>query len=132
MDVSADEVMDKIVNLSKRRGFVFQSAEIYGGTRSSYDYGPIGALMLRIYPSADLLIESGPAFLAEQETIDFDSPELRLNMEYQPPKLRRWGLSLFVEDRIEEPFLVGVRAYLGDTHSLIRRHRMDGLMRLRF
>ena len=39
--------MDKIVNLSKRRGFVFQSAEIYGGFRSTYDYGPIGSLMLR-------------------------------------------------------------------------------------
>ncbi|MEM7094213.1 MAG: glycine--tRNA ligase [Actinomycetota bacterium] len=39
--------MEKIVNLSKRRGFVFQSAEIYGGTRSTYDYGPIGVLLLR-------------------------------------------------------------------------------------
>lgn len=45
--VSSDEVMDKIVNLSKRRGFVFQSAEIYGGSRSTYDYGPIGVLLLR-------------------------------------------------------------------------------------
>jgi len=39
--------MDDIVNLSKRRGFVFPSAEIYGGFRSTYDYGPLGALMLR-------------------------------------------------------------------------------------
>ncbi len=39
--------MDKIVNLSKRRGFVFPSAEIYGGFRSTYDYGPIGVLLLR-------------------------------------------------------------------------------------
>ena len=39
--------LDQIVNLSKRRGFVFPSAEIYGGFRSSYDYGPLGALMLR-------------------------------------------------------------------------------------
>ena len=40
-------LFDKIVNLSKRRGFVFQSAEIYGGFRSTYDYGPIGVLLLR-------------------------------------------------------------------------------------
>ncbi len=40
-------LFDKVVNLSKRRGFVFQSAEIYGGFRSTYDYGPIGVLMLR-------------------------------------------------------------------------------------
>ncbi|MCW2529716.1 MAG: glycyl-tRNA synthetase, partial [Pseudonocardiales bacterium] len=33
---------DAVVNLSKRRGFVFQSAEIYGGSRSSWDYGPLG------------------------------------------------------------------------------------------
>ena len=36
------EVMDKLVSLSKRRGFVFQSSEIYGGTGSVWDYGPLG------------------------------------------------------------------------------------------
>jgi len=41
------ELFDKIVNLSKRRGFVFPSAEIYGGFRSTYDYGPLGVLLLR-------------------------------------------------------------------------------------
>jgi glycyl-tRNA synthetase len=41
------DLFDRIVNLSKRRGFVFPSAEIYGGFRSTYDYGPLGALMLR-------------------------------------------------------------------------------------
>ncbi len=40
-------LIDKVVNLCKRRGFVFPSAEIYGGFRSTYDYGPIGVLMLR-------------------------------------------------------------------------------------
>jgi len=40
-------LMEKIVNLSKRRGFVFPSAEIYGGFRSTYDYGPIGVQLLR-------------------------------------------------------------------------------------
>jgi glycyl-tRNA synthetase len=38
---------DTIVNLSKRRGFVFQSSEIYGGLRSAYDYGPLGVELLR-------------------------------------------------------------------------------------
>ena len=38
---------EAVVNLTKRRGFVFPSAEIYGGLRSSYDYGPLGTLMLR-------------------------------------------------------------------------------------
>jgi glycyl-tRNA synthetase len=39
--------MDDVVNLCKRRGFVFPSAELYGGFRSTYDYGPLGAQMLR-------------------------------------------------------------------------------------
>jgi len=40
-------LLDKVVNLTKRRGFVFPSSEIYGGFRSTYDYGPIGVLLLR-------------------------------------------------------------------------------------
>jgi glycyl-tRNA synthetase len=44
---AADSLMEKVVNLCKRRGFVFPSAEIYGGFRSTYDYGPLGVLMLR-------------------------------------------------------------------------------------
>src|SRR3989442_10439407 len=39
----ADNVMDKLVSLAKRRGFVFQSSEIYGGLGSVWDYGPLGA-----------------------------------------------------------------------------------------
>ena len=39
--MAADRV-DSVVNLCKRRGFVFPSSEIYGGTRSAWDYGPLG------------------------------------------------------------------------------------------
>jgi len=39
--------MDKIVNLSKRRGFVFPSSEIYGGFASTWDYGPLGIELKR-------------------------------------------------------------------------------------
>jgi glycyl-tRNA synthetase len=38
---------ETIVNLAKRRGFAFPSSEIYGGFRSTYDYGPVGVLMKR-------------------------------------------------------------------------------------
>ncbi len=38
---------DTIVNLATKRGFVFQSSEIYGGLRSAYDYGPLGVELLR-------------------------------------------------------------------------------------
>jgi glycyl-tRNA synthetase len=43
----ANDLMEKVVNLCKRRGFIFPSAEIYGGFRSTYDYGPLGSLLLR-------------------------------------------------------------------------------------
>ncbi|HTK03920.1 MAG TPA: glycine--tRNA ligase [Alphaproteobacteria bacterium] len=41
------ELMEKIVALAKRRGFVFPTSEIYGGLSNSYDYGPAGAELLR-------------------------------------------------------------------------------------
>ena len=41
------DLMDKLVSLCKRRGFVFQSSEIYGGTGSVWDYGPLGAELKR-------------------------------------------------------------------------------------
>ena len=40
-------VIDKIVSLSKRRGFVFPSSEIYGGLNGCWDYGPLGVELLR-------------------------------------------------------------------------------------
>jgi glycyl-tRNA synthetase len=39
--------MEKIVSLSKRRGFVYQSSEIYGGLNGCWDYGPLGVELLR-------------------------------------------------------------------------------------
>lgn len=38
----ANDTMKKIVSLAKRRGFIFQSSEIYGGLKACYDYGPLG------------------------------------------------------------------------------------------
>jgi glycyl-tRNA synthetase len=49
-DVAAEKLvvtMDKIVNLCKRRGFVFPASDIYGGLSSTYDYGPLGAELKR-------------------------------------------------------------------------------------
>jgi glycyl-tRNA synthetase len=42
-----NDVMDKLVSLCKRRGYVFQSSEIYGGTGSVWDYGPLGVELKR-------------------------------------------------------------------------------------
>jgi glycyl-tRNA synthetase len=43
----SEPTLDTISNLAKKRGFVFQSSEIYGGIRSAYDYGPLGVELLR-------------------------------------------------------------------------------------
>ncbi len=44
---SSNELVDKIVSLAKRRGFVFQSSEIYGGLNGCWDYGPLGVELLK-------------------------------------------------------------------------------------
>jgi len=38
---------DDVISLAKRRGFVYQGSEIYGGLANTYDYGPMGVLLLR-------------------------------------------------------------------------------------
>jgi glycyl-tRNA synthetase len=42
-----EDVMEKLVSLCKRRGYIFQSSEIYGGTGSVWDYGPLGVELQR-------------------------------------------------------------------------------------
>ncbi len=46
-ELKVNELMEKIVSLCKRRGFVFQSSEIYGGINGFWDYGPLGAELKR-------------------------------------------------------------------------------------
>ena len=47
MAAKTTTLMDKIVSLCRRRGFIFQSSEIYGGLDSCYDYGPLGVELKR-------------------------------------------------------------------------------------
>ena len=42
-----EDLQQKIISLCKRRGFVYPGSEIYGGLANTYDYGPLGALMMR-------------------------------------------------------------------------------------
>lgn len=45
MSSNSQELMEKIVSLCKRRGFIFQGSEIYGGLAGTFDYGPLGVLL---------------------------------------------------------------------------------------
>ncbi len=47
MKKEENNLMEKIVSLCKRRGFIFPGSEIYGGLAGTYDYGPLGALLKR-------------------------------------------------------------------------------------
>lgn len=47
MTTEANDIMSNITSLCKRRGFIFQSSEIYGGLKSAYDYGPLGVELKR-------------------------------------------------------------------------------------
>lgn len=47
MDIPSAELIEKLVSLCKRRGFIFQSSEIYGGFNGFWDYGPYGVRMKR-------------------------------------------------------------------------------------
>src|SRR3989454_12017405 len=46
-EAKTGELVEKIVSLCKRRGFIFQSSEIYGGLNGFWDYGPLGAELKR-------------------------------------------------------------------------------------
>ncbi len=45
--MNASDLLNRLVSLTKRRGFIFQSSEIYGGLKSAYDYGPLGVELKR-------------------------------------------------------------------------------------
>ena len=45
--MATPDQIDRVVNLCKRRGLIFPSSEIYGGFRSTWDYGPLGVLLKR-------------------------------------------------------------------------------------
>jgi glycyl-tRNA synthetase len=45
MDNNTQNMMEKIVALCKRRGFIFPGSDIYGGITGMWDYGPAGSLM---------------------------------------------------------------------------------------
>src|SRR5277367_5371667 len=47
VESKSNDLMERIVSLCKRRGFVFQSSEIYGGINGFWDYGPLGAELKR-------------------------------------------------------------------------------------
>ncbi len=42
------DLMEKLISLAKRRGFIYQGSEIYGGLAGTWDYGPLGVALKKI------------------------------------------------------------------------------------
>ena len=61
--------IEELIALCKRRGFIFQSSEIYGGTQGLYDYGPLGGELKNIHKSAanEFLIKQAQWFNIDVE-----------------------------------------------------------------
>ena len=85
------EVFEKVVKIAQSRGFVFNASSIYGGLRSSYDYGPLGVLLknnisnnwwkdinndndITIYPVDTAIIQSSEVWKASGHLAEFTDP----------------------------------------------------------
>ena len=86
-----DNLFDKIVKIASARGFVFNASSIYGGLRSSYDYGPLGVLLknkiseswwkdinqdsrVSIFPIDTAIIQSSEVWKASGHLAEFTDP----------------------------------------------------------
>ena len=86
-----DNLFDKIVKIANARGFVFNASSIYGGLRSSYDYGPLGTLLknniseiwwkdinqdskVSIFPIDTAIIQSSEVWKASGHLDEFTDP----------------------------------------------------------
>ena len=54
MEETNKDLFEKVVKIAQARGFVFNASSIYGGLRSSYDYGPLGVLLILFFECAAL------------------------------------------------------------------------------
>ena len=85
------ELFEKVVKIAQSRGFVFNSSSIYGGLRSSYDYGPLGVLLknnisnywwrdiyndnkISIFPVDTAIIQSSEVWKASGHLAEFSDP----------------------------------------------------------
>ena len=90
MEKPDKELFDKVVKISQARGFVFNASSIYGGLRSSYDYGPLGTILkqniskywwesfndveVNIYPVDTAIIQSSDVWKSSGHLDEFTDP----------------------------------------------------------
>ncbi len=82
--------MEKIVSLCKRRGFLFQSSEIYGGVQGFWDYGPLGVELKRNLKDAwwhDMITGHNELVAAGECPRDFRDGRSRFDHHHAPAGL---------------------------------------------
>ncbi|MDA9655677.1 glycine--tRNA ligase [Candidatus Actinomarina] len=90
METPDKELFEKVVKIAQTRGFIFNASSIYGGLRSSYDYGPLGTILkkniadiwwkslktsdVKIYPIDTSIIQSTEVWKASGHLAEFTDP----------------------------------------------------------
>ena len=91
MEENNKELFEKVVKIAQARGFVFSASSIYGGLRSSYDYGPLGVLLknnisnywwkdinhdneISVFPVDTAIIQSSEVWKASGHLAEFSDP----------------------------------------------------------
>ena len=91
MEETNKELFEKVVKVAQARGFVFNASSIYGGLRSSYDYGPLGVLLkneisnywwkdinndneISVFPVDTAIIQSSEVWKASGHLAEFSDP----------------------------------------------------------
>ena len=91
MEETNKELFEKVVKVAQARGFIFNASYIYGGLRSSYDYGPLGALLkneisnywwkdinndneISVFPVDTAIIQSSEVWKASGHLAEFSDP----------------------------------------------------------
>ncbi|MFL2678469.1 MAG: glycine--tRNA ligase, partial [Candidatus Actinomarina sp.] len=116
METPDKELFEKVVKIAQTRGFVFNASSIYGGLRSSYDYGPLGTILkkniadiwwkslktsdVKIYPIDTSIIQSTEVWKASGHLAEFTDPMVdhkptgeRFRADQVPDELKKEDLT---------------------------------------
>ena len=117
MEETNKDLFEKVVKIAQARGFVFNASSIYGGLRSSYDYGPVGVLLknsiatywwkdlnldndISVFPVDTAIIQSSEVWKASGHLAEFSDPMVdhkptgeRFRLDQVPENLKKEDLT---------------------------------------
>ena len=117
MEKTNKDLFEKVVKIAQARGFVFNASSIYGGLRSSYDYGPLGVLLknsiatywwkdlnldndISVFPVDTAIIQSSEVWKASGHLAEFSDPMVdhkptgeRFRLDQVPENIKKEDLT---------------------------------------